>query len=359
MSIARHSFGKLSRLGLAAIFAVSAFSGFATNSVSADELTIGSKAPALDIEHWVSDRDGEFKQVTEFEANKVYIIEFWATWCGPCLRSMPHLAELQDKYADKGVQLISVSDEDLSKVEKFLKRKVPGEKEKTYGELTSAYCLTADPDESVYEDYMRAAGQTGIPTAFIVGKDGMIEWIGHPTRMDQPLAQVVEGKWDREKYVHSLEKAAEFESLAKELWDMKEDGDAKGALAELDVFMKDLDKDSEVFANSSTIRTQLVMEIGGPEAVKAFKKITGDTENPELINRIAWGIVEQVQGGDDVEPEMVKAACEAAKRAVELAKKVGDDEQTAAILDTHANLLFICEKLDLSLIHISEPTRPY
>ena len=347
MSFARHSFGTLSRLGLAAIFSVCAFSGLTMKSASADQLSIGSKAPALDIEHWVSDRDGDFKHTTEFESGKVYVVEFWATWCGPCIASMPHLAKLQDEFADKGVQLISISDEKLSKVEKFLKKKVRGDETKTYADLTSAYCLTTDPDESVYKDYMRAAGQNGIPTAFIVGKDGMIEWIGHPMSMDKPLAKIVDGKWDREKFANSFKKGQEFESLMAELWDMKEDGDAKGALEELDVFMKDLDEDSETFQRCNMIRTQLVMEVGGPEAIEAFKKIAGEAKNPMMLNQMAWGIVEQVQGGDDVEPGMLKAACEAAERAVELAKEgSSDDEGTAAILDTHANLLFLCDKLD-------------
>ena len=44
------------------------------------KLTIGSKAPALDVEHWVQNGEGKFKPVTKFENGKVYIVEFWATW---------------------------------------------------------------------------------------------------------------------------------------------------------------------------------------------------------------------------------------------------------------------------------------
>ena len=59
---------------------------------------------------------------------------------------------------------------------------------------------------------MRAAGENGIPCAFIIGKDGIIEWIGHPMSMDEPLAKVVAGSWDRKeaKEKHMKEKQAEM-----------------------------------------------------------------------------------------------------------------------------------------------------
>ncbi len=192
----------LTTLGLAAATFFSGMCGQPSHSL-ADEpaFTIGSTAPEIDIEHWVSDNDGEFEHITKFESDKVYVIEFWATWCGPCIASMPHLSEIQEKYADKGVQIISVSDEKLNQVESFLEKTVRGEEEQTYAELTNNYCLTVDPDRSVYKDYFAAAGQRGIPCAFIVGKTGKIEWIGHPMKMDSPLEQVVDDKWDRQAYL--------------------------------------------------------------------------------------------------------------------------------------------------------------
>ena len=110
-------------------------------------LTIGSKAPSLDIEHWVQDGNGAFKHVSDFEKGKVYVVEFWATWCGPCIMSMPHLAELQTKFRDKDVQIISVSDESLDEVEALLKQQNQ-QVGKSFAEITSAYTLTTDPDGS-------------------------------------------------------------------------------------------------------------------------------------------------------------------------------------------------------------------
>ncbi len=167
---------------------------------------IGSEAPSLEIEHWIQDGNGFFKPVTEFKSGNVYVVEFWATWCGPCIMSMPHLAELQNKYRGEKVQIISVSDESLDEVKALLSQENEDEG-KTFEEITSAYSLTTDPDRSVHEAYMEAAGENGIPTSFIVGKSGHVEWIGHPMELDEPLSKVINDTWDREAY--KAERAAQ------------------------------------------------------------------------------------------------------------------------------------------------------
>lgn len=175
---------------------------WALASACADErLTIGSKAPPIDIEHWISDR----KPIESFRDGKVYVIEFWATWCGPCIASMPHLRELQLRYGED-VSVISVSDESRDVIDEFLKRRKDDE---TFAEITADYWLTTDPDGSVKRDYMQAADQHGIPTAFVVGKTGEIEWIGHPMRIDDPLARIVSNAWDRQAYLKQRDEEVE------------------------------------------------------------------------------------------------------------------------------------------------------
>ncbi len=58
---------------------------------------------------------------------------------------------------------------------------------------------------------MEAANQEGIPTSFIVGKSGVIEWIGHPMELDGPLEAVVNDTWDREAFKKEMKLQQEFE----------------------------------------------------------------------------------------------------------------------------------------------------
>ena len=249
---------------------------FEPAAVSENALTIGSKAPSLDIEHWLSDGNGAFQAVTDFAPGKIYVVEFWATWCGPCVRSMPHLVELQESHKDT-VQVISVSDEDLETVKGFLDRPYTEGGEdgpQTFGELTSAYCLTTDPDRSTGQEYMAAAGQNGIPACFLVGKTGLIEWIGHPMQLDEPLAKVIDDSWDRETFGAQFKKSQMFDLVMNQIFQAAQTGDMDKAQALLEK------------AKSAASDPQQKMQVQGIEAQLKMAPIAKKMQSGDMAGAI-------------------------------------------------------------------------
>ena len=308
-----------------------------------DRLKVGSRAPELDIEHWVSDGDGKFKPINKFKSGNVYVVEFWATWCPPCVASMPHLSKLQRKYADKGLQIISISDEDLETVQSFLEQNVRGQSSTTYAELTANYCLTTDPDSSSQVDYLEAARQDGIPAAFIIGRDGVIEWIGHPMEMDQPLEQVINDKWDRVAYLKQKEEEekaiADIEKRVRSALRKMRNGESDEAINMLDAVIADY-KTHPAIDQLKGLRFQMVLSTGGERAAVALNEFAADIKDPEMLNEIAWTVVEMKMNGENAGDELVKAAAKIASSAL------NTRPNDAAILDTLAHLTYFGGDLD-------------
>lgn len=81
--------------------ALALLAGVWTATAADNPLAVGDPAPKLKVGKWVQ---GE--PVTEFARDKAYIVEFWATWCGPCRVSIPHLNEIWQKFKDKDLVVI-------------------------------------------------------------------------------------------------------------------------------------------------------------------------------------------------------------------------------------------------------------
>ncbi len=86
------------------------------------EPKVGEKPPPLGLERLLEAPAGAKANWAALKG-KVVVLEFWATWCGPCVAAIPHLNELADQFKGKPVQFIAITDEDEKTIGSFLKKK--------------------------------------------------------------------------------------------------------------------------------------------------------------------------------------------------------------------------------------------
>jgi thiol-disulfide isomerase/thioredoxin len=152
---------------------------------------LGSPAPVVDLGEWIQ---GPPVDLAARKGKAVTVLEFWASWCAPCIDAIPHMTELQHKYADKGVRVVGVTTKDPGNTKKMVKRLV----KKMSAKLD--YAIVFDESGKAYDAFMTASRQESIPTAFVIDKTGDIAWIGHPDAgLDDALAQIVAGTYDVQK----------------------------------------------------------------------------------------------------------------------------------------------------------------
>ena len=126
---------------------------------------LNQKAPELVVEKWLSkepDRKGRF-----------VLIDFWATWCGPCRKAIPELNALHKKFGDKLV-VIGISDEPAAKVRAMQDPKIE-------------YFSAIDTQKRT----KKAVGVTGIPHVIILDPQGIVRWEGFPLLEGHELTEKV------------------------------------------------------------------------------------------------------------------------------------------------------------------------
>ena len=291
------------------------------------ELIIGDPAPMIAISKWIN---GE--PVTTYVPEKVYVVEFWATWCGPCLKSMPHIASLQAEYSDS-VTFVGVTAEEDAVVTSFMKN-LAGQGDKTWREVLT-YRIATDDDGKTNNLFMDASGQAGIPCAFIVGKTGIIEWIGHPMEIDGPLKQIVEGSWDsalaKKTALESKALDKAFRTVGPKLDEAMAAGDVAGAIVLLDDLLEQFPGNSMLLKTRFQIAMQVPLFDEANKSARMMADAAG--ENVRTLDDVAWMLATATdKPGLDLE-----LALSAIQRAVELTK-----EKDVSVLETIARVHARC-----------------
>jgi len=311
-------------LALAALFAAVAFG----QNTAPNALVVGDSAPGMTISKWVKGTP-----VTNFEKGKIYVVEFWVTWCGPCKVSIPHLTELAKKFPTVDFVGVSVWENKQSDVAPFVQQM--GDKMN----YNVAMDQLPDGDENgsdgaMAKSWMMAAGQNGIPAAFIIDKEGKIAWIGHPMTMEEPLTKIVNGTYSPEDY----QKAKDQQEMALKMADYQtrlqqslQDKDDKTTGSVLDEMIADPNK--SIAAQGGMMKFSWLLSkkdydnayvlantlIDGP--------LKGDAEN---LNDLAWMIV-------DPQGKVAKKNLDVAIKAAQASVKA---DKNYANLDTLARVYF-------------------
>jgi uncharacterized protein (TIGR03435 family) len=125
---------------------------------------VGDPAPAMALDSILPPQPAENAGLTAL-AGKAVVLEFWATWCGPCVDAIPHLNQLADRFADRPIRFLSITGEDTAVVEKFLKeRPIRG-------------CIGFDKGNRLLHAY----GFEGIPETVLIDANGKVAGLTYPS----------------------------------------------------------------------------------------------------------------------------------------------------------------------------------
>ncbi|MDR3078165.1 MAG: redoxin family protein [Planctomycetota bacterium] len=263
------------------------------SALSAPALDLGDPAPEISVDSWVT---GEPADPTKTNSKTIYLVEVWSTTCPPCVRTIPLLGELQKRYAEQGLKIISFTDDTREEVEPFLK------------DHPMEYSSFIDKDGDTMVNYMAADNRNTIPHAFLFDRSGALVWTGNPLdNLEKRVRQVLDGSLN-------LEKALAQRNAWEDLEDAYRAQDTQGMIDSL-TKLERLDPDNYQYYQ---LHYRLISELGagGSSDSRELFRLWRDgcRDNPNGLITLAVTALGQ---GDPAlrDPELALEAC---RRAYEL-----------------------------------------
>ena len=137
-------------------------------------LAVGTDAPDVTATTWLNSDEGESPIPADME-KKLLLVEFWGTWCGPCVRSMPKIQALWERYRHMGLIVVAVTREGASDVRSWLKER----------EYTMP--VACDPSEDCISKWKVSRW----PTTYLVGANGKILYAGAPYSVEAAIEKAL------------------------------------------------------------------------------------------------------------------------------------------------------------------------
>jgi len=127
-------------------------------AIGCGEVAPDEATPEINAAYWINSEPLTLAALR----GKTVLLEFWATWCPPCRKTIPHLVEMHKEYGSKGLVIVSLTDEPKEKVEPFA------------GEMGMTYAIGGGSTSGA--DYK----VSGIPHALLIDPAGNVVWTGFP-----------------------------------------------------------------------------------------------------------------------------------------------------------------------------------
>ena len=273
-------------------------------------LDIGQLSPSLDGLNWLNTSDA-----VTIKSGQITVITFFATWCKPSRAALPRLNQVETNFRDYGIRIVGISNESPMILAAFLAQEDNADDAKI--------AIAANAASTVWDDFMTASQIDELPTTFIVGRSGIVEWIGHPFEVETALQAVVHDTWDRDRYKEirdvkaqliAAHKAGDFESM-NSCYDQ--------------LIVADVHNDIYKLQKGFLLATELgKVDIGYQLMQQGSLAIWDDAD---ALNRVAWQLLRHAR----LQEQPTDLPLRFAERANDLSERVNPHH-----LDTLARIVF-------------------